>query len=244
MYGYIYETINLVNGKRYIGQHRSETFDPKYYGSGVVFIKALKKYGSENFSITILEECNTEEELNKREIFYIEKYNAVEDKNYYNTSFGGESNSRNMHTMYNKELDKVIMSAECDIEYYKILGYELGMRPHSEESIQRYKKAKQNKIPITDGYITKYIDKIDLIPEGWRKGRHKATRPNQKSEQRRWMVKDNKSIMVKGDEIQTYLDNGYVFGRTRFEYHRDFNKNPVWNKGKKIGNKCKSKKTQ
>ena len=244
MYGYIYLTTNLVNGKKYIGQHTSEIFDNSYYGSGVVLLKALKKYGKENFSIEIIEECNTDAELNEKEMYYIEKYDAVKNRNYYNTSYGGESNSKHMKIMYNEELDDVIMSAECNIKYYENLGYRLGMRPHSKESIENYKKAKKNKIPITDGYITRYIDKSEEMPIGWRKGRHKATRPDQKLEHRKWMNKDGKSIMVKEVDIQSYLDNGYILGRTKFNsYNRDFEKNPVWNKGKKIGNKCKSKKT-
>ena len=244
MYGYIYITTNLINGKKYIGQHASEVFDKSYYGSGVVFLKALKKYSKENFSVEILEECNDSSELNEREIYYIKKYNAVEDKNYYNTSYGGESNSRNMRTMYNKELDDVIMSAECNINYYESLGYKLGMRPHSEEAIKNHRRAKKDKIPITNGYITRYIDKSEDIPKGWRKGRNKATRPDQKSEHRKWMNKDGKSIMVKEIDIQSYLDKGFMSGRVKMKsYNRDFNKNPAWNKGKKISNKCKSKKT-
>lgn len=244
MIGYVYLTTNLVNGKRYIGKHTSSIFDESYHGSGVVFLKALKKYGSYNFKTEILEECFTIEELNDKEIYYIDKYGAVADNNYYNTSYGGESNSKGLRTMYNEKLDKVIMVADCHIAYYESLGYTLGMRPHSEEAIEHYKSGKANKISITDGHITKYIDKTDKIPDGWKRGRHKATRPNQKSEQRKWMNKDGKSIMVKGDEVKSYLDNGYEFGRVQLKsYNRDFEKNPVWNKGKKIGSKCKSKKT-
>jgi len=35
MYGYIYETTNLINGKKYIGQSKGK-FKPLYLGSGVV----------------------------------------------------------------------------------------------------------------------------------------------------------------------------------------------------------------
>ena len=51
MYGYIYETTNLINGKKYIGQHVSETFDKDYYGSGKAFLNALRKNGKENFKV-------------------------------------------------------------------------------------------------------------------------------------------------------------------------------------------------
>ena len=43
----IYKTTNLINGKIYIGQDSKN--NPKYLGSGVIFLKAIKKYGKENF---------------------------------------------------------------------------------------------------------------------------------------------------------------------------------------------------
>lgn len=238
MYGYVYITTNLVNNKKYIGQHTSEKFDSKYHGSGVILLKAIKKYGVENFSTEILTRCDNRKELDKQEIYYIDKYNAVEDKNYYNTSFGGIGrNTLNCIKMYNKDLDKLITVPKCYSDFYKEKGYCVGSRPHSKESIENYKKAKKDVIPITDGQITKYIKKNELSDyekQGWRKGRHKPTRPNQKKEKRKWMNKDGKSLMVKGVDIDKYLQEGYVFGRTHFDYHRDFDKNPVWNKGKKF----------
>ena len=47
MYGYIYKTTNLVNGKIYIGQHKSNTFDTNYYGSGTILNKAIQKINDE-----------------------------------------------------------------------------------------------------------------------------------------------------------------------------------------------------
>ena len=62
--------------------------DDKYIGSGSIFKRAVAKYGRHNFTKTILE-ISCIEDLNSLEIYYIKKYNAVKDKNFYNLSGGG-----------------------------------------------------------------------------------------------------------------------------------------------------------
>ena len=118
MYGYVYETINLINGKKYIGKHVSNSFDSNYYGSGKNLIKAFNKYGKENFSIKILKECDSLEELNKEEIYYIKKFNAVKDKNYYNIALGG--NGGNTWDGQTNE-NKVIISNKISLAHDKQL---------------------------------------------------------------------------------------------------------------------------
>ena len=66
MYGYIYKTTDLETGKIYVGQHKSKSFDTKYYGSGIVISKLIKKYGFDRFKCELLESCNSLEELNDR----------------------------------------------------------------------------------------------------------------------------------------------------------------------------------
>ena len=83
----IYETINKVNGKRYIGQDKND--DPAYLGSGHLLQKAIQKYGRDNFVKTILERCTTKEELDEREKYWIKITNAQKSKNYYNIVQGG-----------------------------------------------------------------------------------------------------------------------------------------------------------
>lgn len=89
MYGYIYLTTNLINGKRYIGRHKKEFFDPYYKGSGTLLTEAFKKYGINNFNTELIEECNSEEELNEREIYWIDHYNAAYRDDFYNIALGG-----------------------------------------------------------------------------------------------------------------------------------------------------------
>ena len=88
MYYLIYKTTNKINGKYYIGMHKTNNIDDDYIGSGTYFRKALKKYGRENFEREILEFCNSEEEMRKAEIRYITE-DVVNDKNSYNLKLGG-----------------------------------------------------------------------------------------------------------------------------------------------------------
>lgn len=69
MFGYIYLTENLINSKKYIGQHKNNSFNPSYLGSGTILKQAINKYGKENFKVEVLEECNSKEELNEKEIY-------------------------------------------------------------------------------------------------------------------------------------------------------------------------------
>lgn len=92
---YIYLTTNLVNGKQYIGQHHGELTD-QYFGSGVLISKAIKKYGKDNFKKEILEICNSIN-VDQKEKEYIQKFNAVQDDNFYNISIGGQDE---IHTLY------------------------------------------------------------------------------------------------------------------------------------------------
>lgn len=95
MYGYIYLTTNLINGKKYIGQHASPVFEPdRYIGSGVILWKAIKKYGKENFICELLESCDSADELNEKEEYWISYYNAVESDDYYNIAAGGNSSKK------------------------------------------------------------------------------------------------------------------------------------------------------
>ena len=83
----IYLTTNLINGKIYIGKDSKN--NPNYMGSGKIIELAIKKYGKSNFHKQILEYCSNIIELNEREIYWINKYNSVDNKIGYNILIGG-----------------------------------------------------------------------------------------------------------------------------------------------------------
>ena len=95
MKGIIYKITNKVNGKSYIGQTRYTIEfrwrQHQHKKDNTYFHNAIHKYGIENFSIEVLEECDVKD-LNSREIFYIAKYDTF--NNGYNLTVGGDGNRR------------------------------------------------------------------------------------------------------------------------------------------------------
>lgn len=103
----IYLLTNLVNGKKYVGQstdinrrfseHLRSAQPDKYpqkseRDANCPIHKAMVKYGVNNFSLTILEEC-PKEQLNEQERYWIEKLNTYIDNGQgYNVTKGGQEN--------------------------------------------------------------------------------------------------------------------------------------------------------
>jgi hypothetical protein len=102
---YIYSITNLINNKFYIGlttqanpydrwkQHlqlarNKNNLSESNSAHSMPIIRAIHKYGPDNFKFRIVEECD-DNIVNKREIFWIEKLNAY-GKNGYNITLGGE----------------------------------------------------------------------------------------------------------------------------------------------------------
>jgi len=115
-YYLVYKTINLKNGKYYIGVHKTKNKNDSYLGSGMALKRAIKKYGKQNFSRSILQECSSEEDMYAKEKEIIK--NHINDKMCYNLNSGGFGGWAYVNTtginkginncMHNKEIaDKV-----------------------------------------------------------------------------------------------------------------------------------------
>jgi group I intron endonuclease len=82
--GIIYKVTNEINNKIYIGQteyslhrrRRLHEYAANKLDDNMIFHSAIRKYGVNSFSWEIVEEVNLREELNKREIYYIKKFNC------------------------------------------------------------------------------------------------------------------------------------------------------------------------
>lgn len=84
MFYLIYKITNKVNGKFYIGAHKTKSIDDGYMGSGKYLKRAINKYGIENFKKEILCYCSSESEM-----WYKESEMVVMNENSYNLKKGG-----------------------------------------------------------------------------------------------------------------------------------------------------------
>lgn len=106
----IYKIENIINNHCYIGQsiniqkrlnrHKTTAFNSNSKDYEYPLYRAFRKYGLENFSFEVLEEC-LPEELNEKEKYYIQEYNSFFDG--YNQTLGGDCGS-------------------CTVEKEKVLG--------------------------------------------------------------------------------------------------------------------------
>lgn len=94
----IYKVTNLINNKLYIGQtkhsllHRKNQHfrETKSKKDDMYFHRALNKYGFNNFKWEIIDQATSVEELNQKEIYYIQLYDSTNRINGYNRKLGGE----------------------------------------------------------------------------------------------------------------------------------------------------------
>ena len=202
MFGYIYLTTNLVNGKQYIGQKKSDVFlGEKYLGSGTALTKAVEKYGRENFSVEMLESCDSFEQLNDCEKYWIIKFDAVNSDKFYNIIYGGILTKGSKNPIG---------------ESQPMLG-----QKHSVETKEKISQSRKNTFAINNGKISKFIEKDKPIPDGWQLGMIKNVPKSieskiKQSEQisnRVFMHNQDKTILIKKDLINHYLSLGYVMGK-------------------------------
>lgn len=133
----IYKITNKINGKIYIGKQSHNNF--LYYGSGELIKKAIKKYGKDNFTKEIIDECIGDENGSELEIYWIKKLNALNGYNLEIHGRGGEISER-QKTM-NKETVKKLWKDPNSIyntpEYRKKLSDAGKKRVWSEEIKQK-----------------------------------------------------------------------------------------------------------
>lgn len=158
-YGKIYIIRNIINSKVYIGQ---TTVDIKVRfqnhlsaarcGKDYVIGRAIRKYGEDKFYIELLEECSIEE-LNTKEIWWINRFNSTNTKFGYNISIGGNvtrvNNNLKEHEileLFKQGIPAYMIAKKLHTEVAKVtrllrhkdIKYGLALQKSSDEEIKEY----------------------------------------------------------------------------------------------------------
>lgn len=171
MYGFVYITENLINGKKYVGMCKNSDDRRKYLGSGKLLRAALKKYGRKNFKRTILEYCKTFDETCKAEHKWIKELGAVNNPTYYNLFEGGYTLSSDSMKKYWDQYTEQERRKMRNWSRRDMRGENNPMhgKKHSDETKRKIgsKSVNRNwgrKTPVDGGLNPKAI-KVDLVFE-------------------------------------------------------------------------------
>lgn len=181
----VYKTTNKVNGKFYIGVHRTDNPSKiDYYGSGKLLLQAIDKYGSENFTretLFIFEESS--EAFEKERELLTE--DLLDSDDCYNLKKGGDGGWRYVHenglTNKNKTRDHYVMMAkkrheldnnpEFKEKWYASLRREPRSAETKEKISESLKGRKRNRFWVTNGSKNVFHDASLPIEDGFWKGR-------------------------------------------------------------------------
>lgn len=218
MFGYVYLTTNLVNNRKYIGQHRASEFTTDYKGSGKLIKQAFKKYGWDNFEVELLQECSTEEELNESEIKWIAEYEAVYSEEFYNIAYGGSHSWHPLQDWEKEQRSNEMKKRWEDPEYRERMSNMLRDkqadgnswmvgRKHSDETKHKMSESRRgDKHPM---YGKHHSD------ESRRKMSESAKRRNHLPTTlgRIWINNGEFSKVIRPEELDHYISKGFTKGR-------------------------------
>lgn len=162
----IYQALNLINSKKYIGQTRRSLKNRKnlhkFFGrkeksyKNNYFHNALRKYSWESFEWSILEEGISVEDLNDREKYWIAKLDTFKGPGYNCTSGGGQGTEVSLETR--RKQSQSLLGREVTKETREKLRISRIGFKHSKESLKKIGLASKGRIP-SEETTKKIVDK-------------------------------------------------------------------------------------
>lgn len=227
MYGYIYLTKDLETGLIYIGQKKSNKFlDKKYLGSGTTIRNLIGSGATEDrFEIKMIDTADTPEELNEKEIYWINTYDSMNPRIGYNRCYGGITNTGFKQSDYQKSAASEYMKNRIVTDVTRQIMSDSAKKRTSN------RVTNNNQVWVTND-ITETMATSEEIPEflsdGYYFGRLPLTQEHkdelkQKYSHSTYVMKDNKCILVDNNLLDTYLNDGWLIQRNCYSDERNAN---------------------
>jgi hypothetical protein len=217
----VYQITNLVNGKIYIGKHQTNDLNDQYFGSGKLINRAIEKYSLDAFSKDILFVFDNEQEMNTKEKEIVTEEFCKLSTNY-NLCPGGQGGFGYLNSEF--------WSVEKRAVHNKKISPFGKPNWNKSGSKKGGKSIFDSKIGIfAPGVVNGFLGKTHSkevktkISENAKKVLAKYGNPSSREEVKKKMSSSmtgrkqiNNGIcykMVRNDELQNYLMNGWKLGR-------------------------------
>ena len=171
MYYIIYKTVNLINGKYYIGKHQTENLNDGYLGSGKYLKKDIRKYGKVYFIKEVLFIFDNELEMNSKEKELVTE-SVVKDRKSYNLGVGGEGGPHFLGKFHSEETKNKLKKFNLGKKHSSLSKEK--MSNFWKENSKGSKNSQYGTMWITNELDNKKIKKNDLdkwLSQGYTKGR-------------------------------------------------------------------------
>ena len=240
-YKYIYIIWNNINSHFYIGKHITDNLDDGYMGSGLSLKSSIKKYGIENFNKEIIEYCDSLEELNEKEKFYIAFH--IGNKYCYNISLGGDGGD--LYNCLSDERKKISnkRKSEAKKKYWGKLSEEQKNNKlyKSHEGLKNYRNSldkdvviqKMSKISkkfwesMSQSEKNEFCKRRGVSLKGYKYTEEQKVIFSLCKQGKIAINNGNKHIMINPEEFNIYKDKGWVKGSLS---NRSGDRNPMYGK--------------
>jgi hypothetical protein len=205
---YLYKIKNKLNGKIYIGIHSTDNIDDGYMGSGVLIIKAIERYGKDNFTKTIIKYCDNRELLVELEKKVVNK-KFVSRRDTYNVTVGGLGSA----STWEKSNETIAYKLKNDSIWAekRSLNISLGVRNAMKKGKCSTANREFQRIRNEKSRTKKAIEKRK---ETYAKNNHQQGE-NHALYGKRAMHNDMNWKWIQKEEVEKYLNSGWKFGRLK-----------------------------
>lgn len=213
MFYTIYRITNKINGKIYIGMHKTDNLEDGYMGSGKLIKRAIVKYGIENFVKEILHIFDNETDMKNKEkelvVVSEETYNLLEGGHGGFTFINKNNIKRNKFTSESaKEANRILNS---DPEKKK-RWHDAYMKSISTEEYKLKASLSRKGIHAGDKNPAKKIESRIKMKESHKKNGHAQGEKNSQYGTC-WITNGSENKKIKKEDLDFWLEKGYHKGR-------------------------------